>query len=305
MSLPSAILNELAQVEPAATFSGRLGGRVKSSNKNLYFVKSGSLDEVEQYTGETDSLKAINTGAPGLAPTVFASGVFEDSRPFFISEYKDIGHLTEKGASKLAKRLAIELHTYRSRDGFGFKVPTYCGATRMKNGWYDSWEQCYSEMIGDLLEILEKRGRYQELCTKGQSIRKEVIPKLLGPLRVEPVLLHGDLWVSVDVFIQRVENSVTIFNKSSYFLFAFTEPSLAIARIFGGFPPSFFGEYHKHLPKAKPESQYELRGHLYELFHYLNHTVLFGGGGYESSALRKMDLLMNAMQNHERDMQSA
>ncbi|KAJ3732481.1 fructosamine kinase [Lentinula guzmanii] len=281
MSLPSAILNELAKVEPAATFSGRLGGRVKSSNENLYFVKSGSSDEAEQYTGETDSLKAINTGAP---------------------EYKDIGHLTEKGASKLAKRLAIELHTYRSRDGFGFKVPTYCGATRMKNGWYDSWEQCYSEMIGDLLVILEKRGRYQELCTKGQSIRKEVIPKLLGPLRVEPVLLHGDLW-SGNVGVDSATGEPVILTRrhSLGTTKRITEPSLAIARIFGGFPPSFFGEYHKHLPKAKPESQYELRGHLYELFHYLNHTVLFGGGGYESSALRKMDLLMNAMQNHERE----
>ncbi|KAJ3995541.1 fructosamine kinase [Lentinula boryana] len=302
MSLPSAILNELAKVETAATFSGRLGGRVKSSNEKLYFVKSGSPDEAEQYTGETDSLKAINTGAPGLAPTVFASGVFEDGRPFFISEYKDIGHLTEEGASKLARRLATELHTYRSRDGFGFKVPTYCGATRMKNGWYDSWEECYNEMIGDLLEILEKRGRYQELCTKGESIRKEVIPKLLGPLRVEPVLLHGDLW-SGNVGVDSATGEPVIFDPSSFF--GHNEADLAIARIFGGFPPSFFGEYHKHLPKAKPESHYELRGHLYELFHYLNHTVLFGGGGYESSALRKMDLLMNAVQNHERDMQSA
>ncbi|GAW07103.1 fructosamine kinase pkl cak [Lentinula edodes] len=66
-------------------------------------------------------------------------------------------------------------------------------------------------------------------------------------------------------------------------------------RIFGGFPASFFAEYHKHLPKTKPESQYELRGHLYELFHYLNHTVIFEGGGYEFNALRKMDILIDAV----------
>lgn len=52
--------------------------------------------------------------------------------------------------------------------------------------------------------------------------------------------------------------------------------SLAIARIFGGIPQSFFKTYHEYLPKSEPEDQYELRGDLYELYHYLNHTVLFG-----------------------------
>ncbi|KAJ4485864.1 fructosamine kinase [Lentinula aciculospora] len=292
MSLPSVILKELAEVEPEAHFTGRLGGRVQSSDKKLYFVKLGSPDETEQYTGEAASLKAINTGAPGLAPKLFTSGVFEDGRPFFILEYKDIGHLTEQGGIALAKRLATELHAYKSQDGFGFEGPTYCGATRLKNGWYNSWEKCYDEMIGDLLERLKDRGRYQELCAKGDSIRKKVIPKLLGPLQIEPVLLHGDLW-SGNVGVDGATREPVIFDPSSFF--GHSEADLAIARIFGGFSPSFFAEYHKHLPKTEPESEFEMRGHLYELFHYLNHTVLFGGGGYESSALRKMDVLIKAV----------
>ncbi|KAJ3754015.1 fructosamine kinase [Lentinula raphanica] len=290
MSLPSKILNELSKVEPGAEFSGRLGGRIRSSSKS-YFVKLGSAQEAEQYTGEADSLKAINAGAPGLAPKVFASGVFEDDRPFFISEYKDMSRLTDTGAIKLAKRLSTELHTYESQDGFGFNVPTYCGATRMKNGWYDSWEECYSEMIGDLLMKLRKTGRYQELCAKGESIRNEYYHILVGPLQIRPVLLHGDLW-SGNVGVDSTTGEPVIFDPSAFF--GHNEADLAIARIFGGFPRSFFAEYHKHLPKAKPESQYELRGHLYELFHYLNHTVLFGGG-YEASATRKMDILIESM----------
>lgn len=55
-----------------------------------------------------------------------------------------------------------------------------------------------------------------------------------------------------------------------------TSDSLAIARIFGGIPSSFFKTYHEYLPKSEPEDQYELRADLYELYHYLNHTVLFG-----------------------------
>ncbi|KAF9076019.1 fructosamine kinase [Rhodocollybia butyracea] len=293
MPLPSIILKELEKIESDAEFTGKLGGRVQSSNGNVYFVKLGSSSEAEQYTGEAESLRKINFGAPGLAPNVFASGTFEDGKPYFISEYKDIGYLTDKGAAVLGKRLATELHAYKSESGFGFQVPTYCGATRMKNGWYDSWEKCYSEMIGDLLERLKKKGKYQELCTKGESVRKEVIPKLLGPLKFEPVLLHGDLW-SGNVGIDKATGEPVVFDPSSFF--GHSEADLAIARIFSGFSSSFFGEYHKHLPKTEPASQFELRGHLYELFHYLNHTVLFGGGGYESSALRKMDILLMEVQ---------
>lgn len=30
------------------------------------------------------------------------------------------------------------------------------------------------------------------------------------------------------------------------------------------------------MPKSEPLEQYDLRADLYELYHYLNHTVLFG-----------------------------
>lgn len=46
--------------------------------------------------------------------------------------------------------------------------------------------------------------------------------------------------------------------------------------MFGGIPSSFYAEYHKHLPKSAPEDEYDLRSDLYILFHYLNHTVIFG-----------------------------
>lgn len=46
--------------------------------------------------------------------------------------------------------------------------------------------------------------------------------------------------------------------------------------MFGGIPQSFFKAYHEHMPKTEPVDQYGLRAELYELFHHLNHTVLFG-----------------------------
>lgn len=55
----------------------------------------------------------------------------------------------------------------------------------------------------------------------------------------------------------------------------------------------FFTTYHEYFAKAEPVSQYELRMELYEIFHYLNHTLIFGGH-YARIAETKMDTLIAA-----------
>jgi protein-ribulosamine 3-kinase len=179
MSVPEFLLNHLRKLDPDASFSGHLPKVSSSSGKN-YFVKTGSSGEREQYEGEAESLDALAKAAPGLVPKVLDWGE-NGGKPYFISEYMTLGPLTDEAGVKLAKRMADEMHRFKSENGkFGFEVPTYCGATRMKNGWFDTWEECYSEMIGDLLASLRQRGRYAGLCEKGEEIRKTVILKLLG-----------------------------------------------------------------------------------------------------------------------------
>ena len=231
-AIPPHILKQLERIEPGAQFSGGLPQILSSSGKT-YYAKAGSLKEKEQYTGEAESLRAMSLAAPGLAPSLLAFGFVDGngeetdgdgSRPFFISEYKDMSPLTERSGAILGRRLATEMHNYASpnrgleperRGGFGFGVPTFCGATRLRNGWYETWEACFDVLIGDLLSTLEARGGYPDLCRKGQDVRLRrvnprpvspharihfsrlfrVIPTLLGPLQIKPVLLHGDLWV--------------------------------------------------------------------------------------------------------------
>ena len=62
--------------------------------------------------------------------------------------------------------------------------------------------------------------------------------------------------------------------------------SLIAPRLFEGVPKSFFDAYHQHMPKTEPVGQYELRRDLYEVFHYLNHTVLFGVSAWVIDANR-------------------
>jgi fructosamine-3-kinase len=172
-AIPKIILQELQKLEPGAEFTGHLP-QLRSSSGKLYFAKSGQPREEEQYFGEAASLKDMEIAAPGLAPRVLASGS-DGGRPYLITEYKELASLTDTAAKRLAQRLASELHQYKGLNGFGFQVPTYCGATRLENGWFDSWEECFSGLIGDLLAQLTKKGGYASLCAKGEEIRKTCV----------------------------------------------------------------------------------------------------------------------------------
>ncbi|KAJ3531510.1 hypothetical protein NM688_g7564 [Phlebia brevispora] len=283
-TVDSIIARIIEKYEPGATVSyANSSTRVRSSSGKEYFVKTGMPGEKEQFIAEAECLKAIHTAAPGLAPrllecSVVSKEIADNERDVgklvWVSEYKSMGSLTDGPARILAKRLAGELHAYKSTKGFGFSVPTFCGPTRQDNGWYDSWEKCYDALIAGLLAKLPSR--YTELHSKGEEIRKRVIPALLGPLVIQPVLLHGDLWVeqSGNVGTDSKSGEPVIFDPSSYF--GHNEADLALSRIFGGFPSSFLSTYHQIMPKSEPAEQYELRSDLYQLYHYLNHTVLFG-----------------------------
>ena len=178
-SIPKVFLKCLSTLEPNSHFTFS-PPRLESISGAAYYAKVGSVLEHPQYTAEVESLKSLHLAAPGLAPKVLASGSFiqddEESepgtgRPYFLSEYKDITPLSSASAKILGRRLAEEVHSYTSSNGFGFHVPTYCGPTRMENGWHSSWEKCFDALISGLLSHLTS-SRYSTLRAKGEQIRK-------------------------------------------------------------------------------------------------------------------------------------
>jgi protein-ribulosamine 3-kinase len=185
-AIPSHILKQLEHIEPGARLSGELP-QVSSSSGRTYYVKAGSAKEREQYVGEAESLRAMALAAPGLAPSLLGFGFVDENgeetdssegSPFFISEYKNLTPLTERSGAVLGRRLATEMHNYTSPNlngrlgHYGFGVPTFCGATRLRNGWYETWERCFDTLVGDLLSTLEARGGYSGLCGKGEEVRQ-------------------------------------------------------------------------------------------------------------------------------------
>lgn len=177
-NIAQILLRHLQRIEPGAEFTGNLP-LITSSTGARYYAKVGSPSEQDQYIGEAESLKAMSIAAPGLCPKIFASGITDGlkdeknlGRPYFLSEYKELGRLTGAGADTLAKRLAMELHAFKSNSGFGFAVPTFCGNTKQENGWYGTWAECYSELIGGLLLKLKQKRGFNELVVKGDEMRE-------------------------------------------------------------------------------------------------------------------------------------
>jgi protein-ribulosamine 3-kinase len=170
--LSTSLKEQLRKLDTTEEFAGN-PPRISSTSGKSYYVKEGSASNAEQWAGEVESLKAIEAAAPGLAPHVYAHGTLDNGRPFMISEYKDFKHLTTSGAVELAKRMATEVHQFKSLHGFGFEVPTYCGATRFENGWHPTWERCYSSMYQHLVDSIRKKGGNNQLCDIGDRVVEE------------------------------------------------------------------------------------------------------------------------------------
>jgi len=176
----SIFLPHLLSEEPDVQFTINFPLIASSAGKR-YYAKVGRAEEKDQYFGEAESLRAIYEAAPGLAPRLLASGIAGEEypsgrwKPYFLSEYRDIGSLTINSAKLLGERLSKELHTFKSPNGYGFSVPTYCGATRQDNGWFDTWEECYGTMINNILLKLPKGVRYSELLHKGDEVRTRCV----------------------------------------------------------------------------------------------------------------------------------
>ena len=85
------------------------------------------------------------------------------------------------------------------------------------------------------------------------------------------MLLHGDLWGGNAMADSR--GRPVIFDPAAYF--GCREVDLAMTSLFGGFSPAFYGAYREVLPLA---AGFEERVELYNLYHLLNHALMFGGG---------------------------
>jgi fructosamine-3-kinase len=179
---------------------------------------------------------------------------------------------------KLGRGIA-RLHR-KTAANFGFHHNNYCGTTIQDNTWTDHWTEFFAhQRIWTLVQqIKNSRGMLAgELKIYERLVSK--IPQLLSHQTV-PSLIHGDLWSGN--YLYTAKGSALI-DPACYY--ADREMELGMMQLFGGFSVKVWNAYQEEFPL--PDGWQE-RIHLYQLYHVLNHHLLFGGSyGWQAVEIAK------------------
>jgi fructosamine-3-kinase len=155
---------------------------------------------------------------------------------------------------------------------FGFPVVTCCGDTPQDNTFTSSWAIFFADRrLRHILGRCELRhGPDGELSRAVEAVAATVVPRLLGDDHINggrgiaPVVVHGDLWSGNAGCVQTDQGARGVVYDPAAF-YAHGEYDLGIMELFGGFPASFYAEYHRRSPKMEPVSEYNDRVKLYGL----------------------------------------
>lgn len=250
------------------TFSNyqEYGGVIVDSSGNRYYLKRGKrgLNYICEANGvaEIKSKKIIET------PEVVAV-----DKEFILTRYIMGVDRHEDFFEDFGKKLAL-LHQCHS-ESFGFYENNFIGANPQINipsqeEEAKSWPAFYlNKRLIPQFNMAKKRGYINDAMDKNFSILSEKIYEIIGDSQEKPSLLHGDLWSGN--FLVNSSGYVTVIDPAVYY--GHREAEIAMTRLFGLFPDTFYDSYNKLFP-LKPG--WVQRQPLYKLYHLLNHLNIFG-----------------------------
>jgi len=232
-----------------------------------YFVKS-AFGEYDMLQAEYHGVKEMYNTQTIRVPEPIAYGKADDNgRAFVVFEYLEFA----RGGSgfELGVQLA-KMHRHCSNNGeFGFHIDNTIGATHQPNGWIKDWPHFWdTHRLGHMLRLTDDAG-YSAKEVEALRIKTR---ELLSH-NPAPSLLHGDLWGGNKGYA-KVDGQVVpvIFDPATYY--GDREADIAMTYLFGGFGNDFYEGYESEW--SLPEG-HEQRRTVYNLYHILNHEVLFGG----------------------------
>lgn len=278
----SAVTGESFQpAAPRHVGGGCINTTVKlGDGERTYFVKLNAYSLLVMFEAESDGLAAMAATETLRVPRPVCSGL-ADNQAYLVLESIEMGHGGGRGA-ELAGRQLAEMHR-TSQPRFGWYRDNNIGSTPQPNAEADSWIDFWRERrLGFQLELAARNGYGGAL----QKLGDQLMDRFAVLIDHDPVpsLLHGDLWGG-NLAYDKAGNPV-IFDPAVYY--GDREADLAMTELFGGFGSAFYAAYREAWPL---DPGYAVRKTLYNLYHILNHTNLFGGG-YHGQALGMMERLL-------------
>jgi len=202
-----------------------------------------------------------------LIPKVIWSREADELPGLLLMEYLQPAVTTSGFDERLGRGIAL-LHS-KTTSEYGFQHSNYCGTTVQDNTWTSNWPEFFAQRrIWNMVkQINDLRGMSSaELNIYERLIAK--IPQLLSYQTI-PALIHGDLWSGNYMY---TANGPALIDSACYY--ADREMELGMMQLFGGFSPAVWKAYQEEW--ALPEG-WQQRIPLYQLYHILNHYLLFGG----------------------------
>ena len=235
--------------------------RLHLDSGTTVFLKQNSAAPEGMFQAEAIGLQALATRNAIKIPDVIH--VEED---FLLIEDLGQGSISYSFWKLLGESLA-KLHS-ETRPQFGFSVNNYCGLTTQVNTITDDGFEFFANYR---ILNLASSAFHQNLIERQDLIALESIAANLSQL-IPPqnaVLIHGDLWSGN---IHCLDNGdPALIDPAAYWGWA--EAELAMTDLFGGFSNQFYESYEGNSNIAK---DWRERISLYNLYHLLNHLLLFG-----------------------------
>lgn len=226
------------------------------------FVKTNHASFVPMFEAEADALRTIAATDTLRVPAAIAWGATgEDS--FLALEWLDL-HPT--GNERLLGTQLAALHQTTS-PVFGWHRDNTLGSTPQPNPPTPDWLVFFrNHRLGHMFRLLEGQGT----VIPGADTLLDRVDRFYpeGPPR--PALLHGDLWGGNCSYL--ADGTPVIFDPACWF--GDPESDIAMTRLFGGLGAHFHQSYRAAC--GRPAMHPRLH-ELHQLYHILNHALLFGG----------------------------
>ncbi|HET8745887.1 MAG TPA: fructosamine kinase family protein [Ramlibacter sp.] len=251
--------------------------------RELLFLKSAAETGAAMLRAEADGLRALEATRTIRVPSVHAVLERPGGGAILALEWLHLARPDAEFGFRFGEALAA-LHAQPAPlepAAFGWNRDNYIGATPQRNTptqppTLQGWIAFYADAR---LAALRDRLRHApgDLHTAVDAVIA-ALPQLLGDDPApRPALIHGDLWQGNWGML--ADGTPVVFDPAV----SCSDPQaeLAMTELFGS-PPRGFREAYAHAGGAWPDLK---RTQLYQLYHLLNHAVLFDGT-YVQQALR-------------------
>lgn len=234
-----------------------------------FFLKWNAFGPEDLFLREAEGLQEMNQvkSSELIIPKVIWSKASDDKPGLLLLDYLPAPKSLNGFEERLGRGIA-QLHR-KTATQFGFYHSNYCGTTLQDNEWNSSWPEFFARQR--IWSLVEKIKSIRGLTVEELKIYEKLvarIPELLSH-QTSPSLIHGDLWSGNFMYSNR---GPALIDPACYY--ADREMELGMMLLFGGFSSTVWSAYQDEFP-LPPE--WKERVVLYQLYHVLNHFLLFGG----------------------------